>query len=491
MQRNAIAALVVSVALIVLLSGWQSGATARADITAPLSTQWVFSAGEDEANLTTPLMANGRVYATHRGALHCLDNLTGAQQWEFSPENAAVTTGPLSYGETIIVGATNATVYALDAASGDPVWERICAAPIAPTPALLEDVLLVGAGHMVYALSPASGDATWICSLTSSAMSGPVCDGSMAYFLCEDGSVQCVDASQGRYRWTAGLATGPRTFPPTVSHNRVIVASGHRIHCVARSGQVAWTATMPTGIGGAPVIVGDIMYVPCVDGRVYTLYARSGATRHHVVYQVDHPLTSSPAITETMLAVGSGDGLLYVLNATSGQVEWVYRCRAPDQLPNEGIEHGIYAPIVVSQGSLYCLTGGGNLYRFTASAQDGGGPVFGDFEPEPGAARPSGQYILPMCSVVDDGSGVDASSVTAWLDGSPVPTSFDLATGVVSLRGSLLKDGSHIVKVTAKDYRGNEASSEWSFLTDASILAMPEQGVRGQFQPQQRRPMGR
>jgi len=32
-----------------------------------------------------------------------------------------------------------------------------------------------------------------------------------------------------------------------------------------------------------------------------------------------------------------------------------------------------------------------------------------------------------------------------------------------------MADGSHVVKVTAKDYRGNEGSVEWSFLTDESI----------------------
>jgi outer membrane protein assembly factor BamB len=440
--------------------------------------------GEDEANLKQPLVEGGRVYVTHRGVVRCLDNITGAELWKFSPENAAVTTAPVSWQDIIVVGATNATVYALDAGTGDPIWERICAAAIAPSPVLLEDVLLVGAGHMVYALSPQSGEATWICSLTAPAESGPVCDGGMAYFLCHGGSLQCVDASQGRYRWTANLVTGPRTFPLTVARRRVIVASGYRIQGVARSGAVAWTAEMPAGVGAAPVLADDILYVPCVDGRIYTLYARSGAPRHHVIYQVDHPLTSSPVVSDTIVAAGSGDGLLYVFDAASGRVSWLYRCRGPDQMPNEAAVHGIYAPVAASDGSLYCLTGTGNLYRFTASAHDESGPVFGDFDPEPGSAEPGGQYVAPVCSIADDGSGVDPSSVSALLDGSPTPVTFDLATGVATMRGAVLRDGSHIVKVTATDFRGNEGSTEWSFLTDASIL--PEETTAGQSRVQPR-----
>ncbi len=489
-MRGKMSLILAASALLCVLVGAACDIGFSDDISPPLSVQWAFSLGEDAWNVNCPVVLNDRVYVTHRGVARCLDNVTGAEQWNFSPENAAVTTAPLVWEDIIVVGATNATVYALDAKTGDPVWERICAAGISPDPLLLNDVLLVGAGHMVYALTPASGEASWICSLTSAARVGPVSDGSMAYFLCQDGSIQCVDATQGRYRWTSSILTGPRTFRPIIAGERVVVASGNRIHGVARSGIVAWTADMPAGIGATPVLVDDMLYVPCVDGRLYTLYAGSGAPRHHVVYQVDHSLTSCPVITDTVVAIGSADGLVIVWNADSGQVRWVYRCRNPDQLPNEGTQHGIYAPLVIADGSLYCLTGGGNLYRFSASAIDRGGPVFGDFEPEPGSPNPGGQYLVPACSIVDDGSGVDPTSIAALVDGSPVPVSFDITTGVAILRGSGFPDGSHIVKVSATDYRGNEASAQWSFLTDASILPSPEQRVPGQPGAQQFRQMG-
>ena len=116
--------------------------------------------------------------------------------------------------------------------------------------------------------------------------------------------------------------------------------------------------------------------------------------------------------------------------------------------------------------------------------------MFGDFEPEPGSAKPSGQYIVPTCSITDDGSGVDPASIVAWLNGTPAPVTFDIASGVATLRGTVATDGSHMVKVTASDFRGNEASAEWSFLADASVLPEPAQGVPGQSQ-MQRRPTGR
>jgi hypothetical protein len=35
------------------------------------------------------------------------------------------------------------------------------------------------------------------------------------------------------------------------------------------------------------------------------------------------------------------------------------------------------------------------------------------------------------------------------------------------------------VRVTAKDLRGNEASTEWSFVTDVGLMPTPEQGMAG------------
>jgi outer membrane protein assembly factor BamB len=311
---------------------------------------------------------------------------------------------------------------------------------------------------------------------------GPATDeaGSMIYFVGQDGSVQCIDATAGRYRWAALLRTGPRFSPPVVAGGRVIVASGKRVYGVARSGGIAYAAEMLAGVG-APAAVDNRLYVPSVDGSIYILSARSGAVvERKTPYNVEHALTSSPVVTDAYVVVGSADGLVFAFDRATGAGKWIYRCRAPEQLPNEGANYGIYAPLLVTDGALLCVTGSGDLYRFSASAPDGSGPVFGDFEPQPGSAMPGGNYVGPVCSVVDDGSGVDAASVQATVDGSPVPVTFEVATGKVALRPAPVPDGPHVVKVVARDYRGNEASTEWSFVTDVTIVPEQQPGAPGQ-----------
>jgi outer membrane protein assembly factor BamB len=185
----------------------------------------------DPTNTTTPALRGDRIYFTHLGVVRCLDARTGAEKWNFSPDEAAsVITSPVPWENLIIVGATDACLYGLDAADGHKVWERTCAGSISPDPLILNDLLMIGAEKMVYAIQPSTGQATWICSLTSTAKHGPVTDGSMLYFLCEDSSIQCVDATAGRYRWRSQFTSGPRTFDPIVARRRVILASGTLIH---------------------------------------------------------------------------------------------------------------------------------------------------------------------------------------------------------------------------------------------------------------------
>jgi outer membrane protein assembly factor BamB len=440
-----------------------------ADLTPPLSVQWGYSGGADPTNTIAPVARGERVYLTLRGRLRALDARTGGELWRFTPELGWVSTAPVLWEDVVIVGATDECLYGIDVATGQTVWQHTCAAGITPGPIILGDTLMASAAEMVYAIEPSSGRGIWQCALQFPARYGPVTDGSMLYFLGQDGSVECVDATRGRFRWRVPITTGPRTFRPIVAQRRAIVATGNWVHGVSRSGGLSWTAEMPAAVGGAPTVSGDLLYVPCVDGRIYTIRARSGAPQRTADLSLEYAVTAPPLVTDEVVASGTADGILCILDRTSGRLTWTYRCRAPEQDVEEAAEHGIYAPIVAAEGSLYCLTGAGDLYRFSASAPDTAGPLFGSYEPEPGDAIGGGRSVVATFAVVDDGSGVDPTSIAATIDGIALDVEFDIVTGVGALQPRLLPDGPHVVKVTAKDYRGNVGSAEWSFVTDVSV----------------------
>jgi outer membrane protein assembly factor BamB len=460
--------------LLALLAVWAVSA-AGADLQPPLSVQWTFSMGSRPSNTTVPLIQGDRVYVSHGGSLYCLEVRTGAERWNFSPDDGGVTTSALGWRDLVIVGCDNDRVYALKAQDGTTAWESTCAGRVCPDPVLVDDLVVLAAKNMVYGLEPASGSVRWASSCTSAISFGPVTDGSMLYFLCQDGSVQSIDAAQKRYRWRAVTPVGSRTFTPTFGGRRVIVAGGRRIAAVARSGAVSWDVELPSGIAGAPAVAGDTLYIPGADGQIYTLRAASGAEQRAAPLKVDGPVTAPPLVTGNTVIAGTGTGLLYGLERESGAVRWVYRCRAPEQAPSDAARFGIYAPLVVQDGNLYCLTGMGDLFCFSGAAPDWAGPNFSDFEPEPGAAISGADPVVLTFAATDEGTGIDPGSLQASVDGRPVEIDFDEPSGVGTIGLDSVADGPHLVKVSARDFRGNASSMQWSFLTDASIAAVTAQ----------------
>jgi outer membrane protein assembly factor BamB len=493
----------ILLALCALVQVAAIAAAGAAGLKPPLSVHWISSMGPDPGNRTAPAVQGNRVYVTNDGVLRCLDATSGAEEWRFPAKaeteasstgtgsTAAApfraTTGPLVWQDLVIVGADDSGLYGLKASDGTQAWRQTLAGPVRADPILIGDELIVGAQEMVYAVGPSNGQPKWVCSLTAPVSERPVTDGSMLYFLCQDGSLQCVDAASGRYRWTVPLRTGARAFPPVIAERRVIVASGKRLVAVTRTGGIAWSGEMPVGIGGELAVVDDTLYVPGVDGLIYVLYGRSGQSQRSVTLKVDGAATAPPLLEGDVLYVATGNALIYALDRSTGADLWTYRCVAPDQGPGEASTFGVYAPMLAAGDSLYVRTGGGDLYRLSPAAADPGAPVFSDLEPEPGSALPGKLAVGLSFAVTDQGSGVDPATIKATIDGASAEVKFEPASGVGTMRLTSPKDGSHVVKVTAKDYRGNSGSVEWSFLTDVSI-APPTEAERPTSTLRQRQP---
>jgi outer membrane protein assembly factor BamB len=468
--------LVAVAVLCLMLTGIvAAAASATADLAVPLATQWVQSMKPEPANLTTPVVLGDRIFVVHDGALRCLDPATGGQLWQLTVKDQDVVTAPLVWQNLVIVGTNAGLLLAVKADDHSQAWKVECGGFIASDPTVIDGVLIVGSERFALALDPATGHTKWACSLTSPARYGPLTDGARLYFRCQDGSLQSVDMESGRFRWRVPVPSGPLSFPPVMAGNRVLVVDGATLRAIARSGLEAYTSMLPVGIGGPVAVVEDTLYVPCVDGQVYTLGVSSGRAVRMPEYRVDGSVTARPLVTDTELIVGTSDSMVYVLDRATGDTKWSFRCRAPEQFLDDAADFGLYAPLLAENGVLYALDGSGDLFSFTNTAPDVTGPQFSSFDPTPGDAIGDTSLSVSF-AVYDDGCGVDPASVAMSIDGKPAKVKFDAASGVATALFSKPEDTIHLVKATAADYRGNAASKEWSFLTDASLTVPEEEG---------------
>ncbi|MGB8372848.1 MAG: PQQ-binding-like beta-propeller repeat protein, partial [Halobacteriota archaeon] len=121
--------------------------------------------------------------------------------------------------------------------------------------------------------------------------------------------------------------------------------------------QLKWTYTTSGAVESSPAIANGVVYVGSDDGNIYALNATTGkqtwsfATRNNV-----YSSPSSPAIANGVVYVGSEDRNVYALNATSGAKLWNYTTGDPV----------LSSPAVVN-GMVYVGSEDNNVYALNAT----------------------------------------------------------------------------------------------------------------------------
>lgn len=159
---------------------------------------------------------------------------------------------------------------------------------------------------------------------------------------------------------------------PVVSDGVVYVAgSDWNLHALdAHTGQERWKFPAYYGVTSSPAVADGLVYFGTADGYLYALDAASGQEKWK--FQVNRPIElnpvssdsytieSSPAVAGGVVYFGTGDGYLYALDATSGELEWKFQAGDGEDPP------GIISSPAVSNGVVYFGTWSGHLHALDA-----------------------------------------------------------------------------------------------------------------------------
>lgn len=184
----------------------------------------------------------------------------------------------------MVVGDAPQQVWSTNVGTGSGKRVRLLAQPI-----LAEGrIFTVDADNDVYALDADTGDIVWETDITPPDIEGSS-SGGLAY---EDGrlfvgtgfaQVVAIEAKTGQVLWTQPLS-GPMRGAPTVRGGRVFVVTvDNQLHCLAADdGQVQWThqgiseqAAMLAG--NSPAIDGNVVVVPYSSGELFALRVENGS----------------------------------------------------------------------------------------------------------------------------------------------------------------------------------------------------------------------
>jgi outer membrane protein assembly factor BamB len=255
--------------------------------------------------------------------------------------NALFEFPPVFGGRSGYLLEDDGVLMAFERRTGKIEWKHKLGALAASSPAyahgmvyvvLLQRTQSIREGRVV-ALDAVKGKVRWDNDLPSRAESSPLVDRGRLIFGTEDGTVYCLDASDGSTNWTykaAGAVKGAVAMDS--DHNLYFADYGGQVHSVTEHGKERWSTGTSGGAFGlsagtfysTPAVAYGRVYVGNTDGGVYSFGTGDGRLawrRDTGAYVYSSPAIAAPDGKPTVY-IGSYDGNLYAFDARSGATRW-------------------------------------------------------------------------------------------------------------------------------------------------------------------------
>jgi outer membrane protein assembly factor BamB len=205
------------------------------------------------------------LYTEHGTDLVAIDAVTGAQRWKFPLGPALPASVPAVDGPNLVVPIAGVGLAALDRSTGKPVWFQT----ITDTQGVSSPLVLPG-GDVVYAVGGiqrfdgTTGTPRWTVPNLDT-VSPPGYIGSTVFAVAgpPDGSASlyAIDADTGTVRWQRP-ARIQLLIGPVAAGDVVLVPNGQSLLALdAATGTPRWSVAVPTGLAGAPAVLGNRVFV--------------------------------------------------------------------------------------------------------------------------------------------------------------------------------------------------------------------------------------
>jgi len=218
-------------------------------------TLWTFDQASSDFRIGSATYYNGNIYTSNGDwYFYSLDASTGQLNWKtylVAGGNPAVVNGVV-YTIGMDAALANSYLYALDAATGQVKWQKNIP-DVNGSPTVVNGVVYIGTGsHRVFALNAETGQDIWQAEVGWWVQSAPIVAGDILYVTVGDGSLAAIDVASGNLLWEHGLYPNGALggLSPAVANDMVFAVDvvGRVYALDAKTGETKWwvqTATYP------------------------------------------------------------------------------------------------------------------------------------------------------------------------------------------------------------------------------------------------------
>jgi outer membrane protein assembly factor BamB len=255
-----------------------------------------------------------------KNLVFALDTNRGDQLWNLEI-NGDVFSSPCVVKDMIIIGATNKNLLAIDSINGNPIWTFETLGEIWSSPSFNGDSLFVGSDDgFLYCLN-LDGKPNWKTKLSGKVRSSSPClsEDNLIFIGTQNGSVYCLDQSDGVVRWDKQLAKPVLSSAAVLKDKVFFGSSDNKIYCFdCDTGSKVWEFETSDRIWSSPAIAKKdmVLFFGSLDSHIYGLDISTGNQTWK--FPTMNMIDSSPCIADNMLFIGGRDGILYVFGSREG-----------------------------------------------------------------------------------------------------------------------------------------------------------------------------
>jgi len=319
----------------------------------------------------TPSHIQGKVFvADIRGNLTAIDATSGNRLWE-SDADMNITGGPGSSEILTMIGSDNGDVLAYASESGEFLWQAKVSSEVLAAPQEAYGVVVARTiDGKVFGLDANDGRRLWIYDRTVPALtlrgtSNPVITGDMVIAGFDGGRISAIELHTGKLIWetSVSLASGRSELErmvdidsePVIIGNDIYVATfqGRLASVALEDGRITWTRDISSYAG----LTADENNIYITDDQSY-VWALERSTGNSVWKQENlfARRATAPATIGDLVVVGDLEGYIHWMDKSNGH--FVARTRVS--------KDPILAPPVAVEDIIYAYSSDGTLSAYTS-----------------------------------------------------------------------------------------------------------------------------
>jgi outer membrane protein assembly factor BamB len=289
--------------------------------------------------------------------------------------NDSVTTSPAVAVGKVFVGTSGGKFYALDLATGGIIWTLNVGSPISAAPAYCDGGVFFGTQNPgeIYAVNASTGLVSWLYEASPGAAvySSPAVVNGMVISGSSDGSLLCLNESNGELLWNTHMGSG-RLSSPAVQNGTVFVSTTMGAYAVDMlTGTLIWHFVTSWPVTSCPAVADGLVFVAEENNdHFYVLNENNGQPVWNLW---TGGWLTPPAVdsSKQLVIVGSKDFTLYCVDERYGSVKWKY-VNGPNYLKDPTITANGLVYVGTLDGYLYCLNANTGAVNWKFA---GGGPI--------------------------------------------------------------------------------------------------------------------